>query len=241
MPFVPRTIRRSAGVHIVRPGDSLVSIAAHYGQPEVNYRDLVAANPRKPVRLEGMPRGSSAVFAEFREGEAIRLPWFWFEGKNAGQKAKLSPGMVGDVQMDSIEAFVTDTLGKVYQDKAMRDAMANAIVQWWKQNHPGGGAPSSDADKKVLELLVGNAFTWWGAIGSGLPSTVSAGVPWNETPWQAWGNAIAQGLRPGNVNWGIVNHYLEKHAQIGDGPGGTLTFDTKVMDWKGPIPGSSTP
>lgn len=241
MPFAPRPILRSAGYHTVGRNESLTSIAASYRQPESSYRDLVAANPNKPLRFAGMPRGSSATFASLREGERLRLPWFWFAGKNAGNVGLLPPGMVGDVQSDALSAAIKTMFGVSYAPAEEIDAIANMVSLLWKQDHPGHELPSGDKLPKAIAPYVSNAKAWWSLYGKSLPPSVAASVPWSETPWVAWARAIGQGLQPKFIEWADVNDYLEKHASIGAGaPQGGVSFHEEVL-WKGTVPGTNTP
>jgi hypothetical protein len=225
----------------VRRGDSLTGISALYGQPEVNYRDLVAANPHKALRFHGMPRGASATFASLREGEDLRLPWFWFAGKNAGKRSLLPAGMVGDVQSDALEDAIKASFGATYAPPAEVAAIANMVSLLWKQDHPGHELPSGQKLESTIKPYVDNATLWWALYGKTMDPAVASSIPWSETPWAAWGKAIAQGLQPGFIDWADINDYLEQNASIGEGaPQGGVDFAHPV-DWKGNIPGTATP
>lgn len=242
MAFVPRPIVRSAGYHVVSRNDSPVSIAALYGQPETSYRDLVAVNHHKPMRFAGMPRGSSATFASLHEGERLRLPWFWFAGKNASRAAMLSDGMVGDTKADAFDVAIHDMLAKHFNTKPdQADAMSNAISLWWKQDHPGAAYKAGGPLPSDIKPYYQNALAWWTAYGMKMNPDVASSVPWSEVPWHAWGKAIAQGLQPKQIDWADVNDYLEKNAPIGAGAPQDFPSFSQAINWGGNIHGTSTP
>jgi hypothetical protein len=240
MSFVPRPILRSAGIHVYRRGQTPQSIAGMYGQPASSYRDLVAANHRKPMTMRGVGAGASATFASLSDGEQLRLPWFWFAGKNEGNRRMLASGSVGDVQQDAIAAFLTDMFVKVVKDPALLPHIpmaVNTIALWWRQDHPGGELPTA-ADVAVYSIA---STSWYNKIGKMLPVEVASSIPWNEVPFRALAIfQAASGITPSAINWGIINDYLEKNVTPGMFPVQYTPIDYKQpIDFGGNVPGTN--
>ncbi len=239
MAFVPRPIRRSAGMHTVRAGQNPATIAGLYGQPASSYRDLVAANSHRPLSLAGVPQGNSATFASLGAGDELRLPWFWFEGKNEGARRMLPPGTVGDAQQDSIDAAILAILSpaaKTPEAKAVLPAAVNALGLWYRQDHPGGGVPT------VADILPysNTSADWWKRIGQKLPPDVAASIPWNETKWRGAAKLVASGLDLQGINWGQVNSLLETSVKPGMFASTDLPIDWKQsVDFSGSVPGTA--
>jgi hypothetical protein len=245
MPFVPRPILRSAGVHVVRsPRETPGAIAMLYGQPASSGRDLVAANPHRPYTLAGLPKGSPATFRHLAAGDELRLPWFWFEGRNAGKRSLLPPGTVGDVMQDEIAAAIGDLLSQMMPnptpaEAAVFPAAINTLALWWRQDHPGGGVPT----KADLNEYAKSSTSWWLKVGEKLPPEVAAAIPWNEVPFRALALYIKQsGVHLSILDWAAINQYLEANVTPGMFP-----FEATPVDWKGPVnfasnvPGTQTP
>lgn len=241
--FAPRPILRSAGTHIYRQGETPWGIAQLYGQPASSYRDLVAANHRKPLSMRGVPSGASATFQSLHDGERLRLPWFWFAGKNDGARRMLAGGNVGDVQQDAISSALTALFApaaKTPELVARVPVLVNMLGLFWRQDHPGQAAPSSftiDDLKPYLPFV--NA--WIDVIGKNIPSSKAAEIPWNEVPFRAL--AIfqsASGITLSAINWGVINDYLEKNVTVGLFPMATTPIDFKqAQDFTGNVPNTN--
>ncbi len=239
--FVPRPILRSAGSHTYRPGETPQSIAGLYGQPASSYRDLVAANHNKPLRLHGIPAGSSATFAGLAGGESLRLPWFWFAGKNAHNRRMLAGGGGGDVQQDAVAAAVAAMITpylKTPEAKAMLPVMVNALSLWWRQDHPQGGVPTDAAE---ITAYAKASASWMDHVGKYMPVDVAAAIPWNEVPFRALAIfQAASGADINEMNWGVINDFLEKNVAPGDFPAKYTPLDFKEpIDFAGNVPGTS--